>query len=103
MFFVPKFHAKIFQANILCRKFWLRISARNFSMKSWAETFGTFFPCQNSAPKLWHPAKTFGTKLYLGMQMYRPEISEYVINLEPKNRSVVVTFGLGLNVLFNDF
>ena len=45
--FEPKFCAESFGT---VPKFWLRILAWNFGIIFCAETFGTFFPCQNSEP-----------------------------------------------------
>ena len=67
-------------------------------MKFCAETFGTFFPCQNVEPKLWHPAKTFVMKLYFGAQMYRPQESyEVKIDGAFEDQSPIVgqTFAFG--------
>ena len=79
--FLSRKFRQVFYAKILCQKFWhgASILAQNFGTEFRHEIpcqkFWQVFPCQNSEPKFWHRAKTFGKKWYFGTQMNRPKMS----------------------------
>ena len=80
--FLSRKFRQVFYAEILCQKFWhgASILAQNFGTEFRHEIpcqkFWQVFPCQNSEPKFWDRAKTFGKKWYFGTQMNRPVMSK---------------------------